>query len=155
MVKSMENLNSESLSDDKDKDNERFQFLGNFFCKKSLTWTILSNFHVSYPSRSLDWPVPNTSLGGWSVCERKLWCLWWWIHWGSRCFPGVELSLFMCVYSPGIFRNPGWILGNIVTRFLFCNKMLGPDESPDQLESYKWTGEPCVGGGVTQYHKWH
>ena len=145
---SMENLNSQSPSETmtKKRSHEISVFWGTFFCTKSLTWTILSSFHVSYPSRSLfvsvDWPVPNTSLGGWSVCERKLWCLWWWIHWSSRCFPDVE------VYSPGIFRNPGESLEILTQDFYFRIKCRGPDESPNQLESYHGLGNHVLGGGV-------
>lgn len=51
---SMENLNSQSPSETMTKKrSQEISVLGNFFCKKSLTWTILSNF--TYPTHPDPW----------------------------------------------------------------------------------------------------
>lgn len=65
---------------------------------------------------------------------------------GFQVFSRCRVVTF-CVCLPRNFQESRWILGNIDTRFLFENKMPGPHESPDQLESYNGLGNHVSGGG--------
>ena len=67
--------------------------------------------------------------------------------------PGVfqvsRLSLFVCVcvYSPGIFGNPGESLEILTQDFYFKIKCRGLMSHLDQLESYNGLGNHVSGGG--------